>query len=217
MNKTTTSLPPISDIFRGPNITDPYYPQQGYSMYGGMSVVPHTYPAPQYQLATPEQVAPRYYNAPYTIPAYGFAGKTGYGDARDAWRGGVDVPHQLPSPTLYQSPAQLGHRGMSMSVGLSPLDYADIQTLSREMSPKSQHMAASGSKMRTRNNLPKEVTSVLLKWLNEHLNHPYPNSFEKAQLIIATGLNQQQLSNWFINARRRKIKSLREKRDSQSS
>ncbi|RLV92775.1 Homeobox protein TOS8 [Spathaspora sp. JA1] len=67
-------------------------------------------------------------------------------------------------------------------------------------------------KRKTRNNLPKEITFILLKWLNDHLNHPYPNSFEKNQLMMATGLNQQQLSNWFINARRRKIKSLKEQK-----
>lgn len=65
-------------------------------------------------------------------------------------------------------------------------------------------------KRKTRNNLPKETTYILLKWLNDHLNHPYPNSFEKNQLMVSTGLNQQQLSNWFINARRRKIKVLKE-------
>ncbi|KAI5970749.1 CUP9 [Candida margitis] len=68
------------------------------------------------------------------------------------------------------------------------------------------------SKRKTRNNLPKEITYVLLRWLNDHLNHPYPNSFEKNQLMMATGLNQQQLSNWFINARRRKIKTLKEQK-----
>lgn len=66
-----------------------------------------------------------------------------------------------------------------------------------------------GLRRKTRNNLPKETTYILLKWLNDHLNHPYPNLFEKNQLIASTGLNQQQLLNWFINARRRKIKVLK--------
>ncbi|CAI5760180.1 unnamed protein product [Candida verbasci] len=69
----------------------------------------------------------------------------------------------------------------------------------------------SGSR-RTRNNLPKEITYILLRWLHDHINHPYPNSFEKNQLMMATGLNQQQLSNWFINARRRKIKTIKEQK-----
>lgn len=67
------------------------------------------------------------------------------------------------------------------------------------------------SRGRTRNNLPKETTYILLKWLEEHLNHPYPNSFEKTQLMFSTGLNQQQLSNWFINARRRKIRAMKQR------
>ena len=33
---------------------------------------------------------------------------------------------------------------------------------------------------KTRNNLPKEITFILLQWLNDHLNHPYPSSFEKS-------------------------------------
>lgn len=68
------------------------------------------------------------------------------------------------------------------------------------------------SKRKTRNNLPKETTYILINWLNDHLNHPYPNLFEKNQLMASTGLNHQQLLNWFINARRRKIKMLKEQR-----
>lgn len=89
-----------------------------------------------------------------------------------------------------------------------------VQTQSPEMSPASPGAGRSDllqTRSRTRNNLPKETTYILLKWLNDHLNHPYPNSFEKTQLMMTTGLNQQQLSNWFINARRRKIKALRQR------
>lgn len=83
---------------------------------------------------------------------------------------------------------------------------------SNQSSPKlksASPVLSQPNKKKTRNNLPKETTYILLKWLNQHLNHPYPNSFEKNQLMLSTGLNQQQLSNWFINARRRKIKVLK--------
>ncbi|GMG40307.1 unnamed protein product [Ambrosiozyma monospora] len=60
-----------------------------------------------------------------------------------------------------------------------------------------------------RTNLPKKTTVILLNWLNDNLDHPYPNSKEKLELIRRTGLTNQQLSNWFINARRRKIQLLR--------
>lgn len=81
--------------------------------------------------------------------------------------------------------------------------------------PQTQHLARGHHsvedplmKRKTRNNLPKETTQMLLGWLHMHLAHPYPNLFEKRQLMQITGLNQQQLSNWFINARRRKIKQI---------
>ncbi|AOA64157.1 Homeodomain-containing protein and putative transcription factor [Komagataella phaffii CBS 7435] len=67
----------------------------------------------------------------------------------------------------------------------------------------------SDSKKR-RSNLPKRTTTILSDWLVNNLNHPYPNPRQKLELIEQTGLTSQQLSNWFINARRRKINILRE-------
>ena len=90
--------------------------------------------------------------------------------------------------------------------------YAATAAINTNNSPNHNGVINNSNKRKTRNNLPKEITYVLLRWLNDHLNHPYPNSFEKNQLMMATGLNQQQLSNWFINARRRKIKTLKEQK-----
>lgn len=56
-----------------------------------------------------------------------------------------------------------------------------------------------------RGNLPREVTEILRSWLNDHVHHPYPTESEKAQLIKQTGLTLNQISNWFINARRRRL------------
>ncbi|SMN22849.1 similar to Saccharomyces cerevisiae YGL096W TOS8 Homeodomain-containing protein and putative transcription factor found associated with chromatin [Maudiozyma saulgeensis] len=57
----------------------------------------------------------------------------------------------------------------------------------------------------SRSNLPKETIQVLNSWLLNHLNNPYPTAQEKRELLIKTGLTKIQLSNWFINVRRRKI------------
>ncbi|EGV64068.1 hypothetical protein CANTEDRAFT_114099 [Yamadazyma tenuis ATCC 10573] len=114
------------------------------------------------------------------------------------------VPAPVTAPDTnyhYQSSAVDQPRSTSSSVSEGSSSVGN----SNSTSPK-----ATVEKRKTRNNLPKETTYVLLKWLNEHLNHPYPNSFEKNHLMMTTGLNQQQLSNWFINARRRKIKVLKE-------
>ncbi|KAF9392572.1 hypothetical protein BGX21_010970 [Mortierella sp. AD011] len=54
-----------------------------------------------------------------------------------------------------------------------------------------------------RGNLPKTVTSVLKSWLVQNAIHPYPTEEEKMRLSEATQLSMNQISNWFINARRR--------------
>lgn len=116
------------------------------------------------------------------------------------------LPHYAAEPALQAPSPQLAlmtprrHSETLASLEEPPLPVSKLAT------PEMRQ------RVRTRNNLPKETTYILLKWLNEHLKHPYPNSFEKTQLMMTTGLSQQQLSNWFINARRRKIKALRQRK-----
>jgi len=61
-----------------------------------------------------------------------------------------------------------------------------------------------------RGNLPKAATNVLKKWLFDHLFHPYPTEEEKSVLGQQTGLTMNQISNWFINARRRILQPMLE-------
>ena len=56
---------------------------------------------------------------------------------------------------------------------------------------------------RRRGNLPKWATDYLKQWFFDHIAHPYPTEQEKQELCKLTGLGMTQLSNWFINARRR--------------
>ncbi|KJR85865.1 uncharacterized protein SPSK_09077 [Sporothrix schenckii 1099-18] len=59
-----------------------------------------------------------------------------------------------------------------------------------------------------RGNLPKETTDKLRAWFSEHLHHPYPSEDEKQELMQQTGLQMNQISNWFINARRRHLPAM---------
>ncbi|OZJ02850.1 hypothetical protein BZG36_03230 [Bifiguratus adelaidae] len=56
---------------------------------------------------------------------------------------------------------------------------------------------------RRRGNLPKNTTMILKDWLVKHKKHPYPSEEEKLALSQQTNLTMNQISNWFINARRR--------------
>ncbi|KAI8071528.1 homeobox KN domain-containing protein [Gongronella butleri] len=58
-------------------------------------------------------------------------------------------------------------------------------------------------RQKRRGNLPKQVTATLKQWLLAHIDHPYPSEIEKAALQQETQLTMSQISNWFINARRR--------------
>ncbi|KAI0180373.1 hypothetical protein GGR52DRAFT_240933 [Hypoxylon sp. FL1284] len=61
---------------------------------------------------------------------------------------------------------------------------------------------------RRRGNLPKETTERLRGWFLTHLHHPYPTEDEKNELMRITGLQINQISNWFINARRRQLPTI---------
>ncbi|KAG1359012.1 homeobox protein knotted-1-like LET6 [Cocos nucifera] len=58
-------------------------------------------------------------------------------------------------------------------------------------------------KKRKKGKLPKEARQQLLDWWNRHYKWPYPSESQKLALAQATGLDQKQINNWFINQRKR--------------
>jgi hypothetical protein len=85
-----------------------------------------------------------------------------------------------------------------------------IMSTSPVSTPTPSPPAVTDTKKRRRGNLPKEVTEFLRKWLIQHKKHPYPAEKEKADLARHTGLTVNQISNWFINARRRILQPMLE-------
>ena len=83
-----------------------------------------------------------------------------------------------------------------------------------------------GKQRKRRGNLRKETTDKLRAWFVNHLQHPYPTEDEKQELMKQTGLQMSrlpkiiigsprmlsvlldQISNWFINARRRQLPAM---------
>jgi hypothetical protein len=53
--------------------------------------------------------------------------------------------------------------------------------------------------------LPPETVEYLKDWMMspEHIAHPYPTETEKREIMEATGIELKQLTNWFVNNRKR--------------
>ncbi|OTA32570.1 hypothetical protein BTJ68_06803 [Hortaea werneckii EXF-2000] len=84
-------------------------------------------------------------------------------------------------------------------------------------SPQSQyfmqaHYEYQHGKTRKRSNLPKQSTEIMKTWFDENMSNPYPSEEQKALFSKATGISMTQVSNWFINHRRR-CPELRDKRE----
>lgn len=65
--------------------------------------------------------------------------------------------------------------------------------------------AKGGSNNRKSTSLPPETVEYLKAWMMspEHVAHPYPTEQEKAQIMADTGIELKQLTNWFVNNRKR--------------
>ena len=53
--------------------------------------------------------------------------------------------------------------------------------------------------------LPSETVEYLKTWMMspEHIAHPYPTEQEKVEIMKDTGIELKQLTNWFVNNRKR--------------
>jgi len=56
---------------------------------------------------------------------------------------------------------------------------------------------------RRRENLPPFAVQVLKEWMMENVKRPYPTDHDKSELASRALISPQQVSNWFVNARKR--------------
>ncbi|KAG0647445.1 PBX knotted homeobox 2 [Hyphodiscus hymeniophilus] len=148
------------------------------------------------------------------------------GNTLEATRSGTQTNPPLatsfePSPSAQNFPAFIyGYqlpRGQSYSGPSSlPLDSTPFPASHHHPGrPRSGHPyetdindGIDGKQRKRRGNLPKETTDKLRAWFVAHLQHPYPTEDEKQELMRQTGLQMNQISNWFINARRRQLPAM---------
>ncbi|KAI9822997.1 MAG: hypothetical protein M1832_002651 [Thelocarpon impressellum] len=103
----------------------------------------------------------------------------------------------------YETGRQPGERASYGDAGPRRMDGAAYSPLESHESVGEGGGGTPGKKRR--GNLPKPTTDVLKAWFYDHIGHPYPNEKEKQELMLRTQLSMSQLSNWFINCRRRHL------------
>ncbi|KAB8239461.1 homeobox domain-containing protein [Aspergillus alliaceus] len=124
-------------------------------------------------------------------------GPMGERGGADAYNGPTVMHNQVayPYPMAYQSDSE-----QTSPQGVSHAQPSNFGILGDSIDSKNK---------RRRGNLPKPVTDILRAWFHEHLDHPYPSEEDKQMFMTRTGLTISQISNWFINARRRQLPALR--------
>jgi len=70
----------------------------------------------------------------------------------------------------------------------------------------------SGCQQGKRLNFRREQVECLSEWFEEHVDDPYPDPNTKYELAQKSGLSFKQVSNWFINARSRRLSSADKKK-----
>ncbi|OJJ40719.1 hypothetical protein ASPWEDRAFT_166783 [Aspergillus wentii DTO 134E9] len=140
------------------------------------------------------------------VDAHGFASasySSPMGDRRnvDSSYMGGNGPALMHNQSAYHYPVAYQSDSEQPSPQLIPhAPQSNFGILGDSIDPKNK---------RRRGNLPKPVTDILRAWFHDHLDHPYPSEEDKQMFMTRTGLSISQISNWFINARRRQLPALR--------
>ncbi|XP_017823841.4 homeobox protein TGIF2LX [Callithrix jacchus] len=101
------------------------------------------------------------------------------------------APAEIQSPIENETPAD----------NLSPAQ--DTSIMSRNNADIGKPLALPRRRSKPKGNLPAESVKILRDWMYKHRFRAYPSEAEKLMLSEKTNLSFSQVSNWFINARRR--------------
>lgn len=207
------------------------YGDQPDSRQGYQSTAPHSsFQSRQGESSGLPPPPPPYYNQYNTLNGHSssYDNARGYSNG-ESHRGDVYYnTTRLGSPQYHSSTST--YTSASYGYQVSP-DYNGHYTshnghqyqngFHRPMQFESEDMTSQVPKKR-RGNLPRDVTDMLKQWFEEHIAHPYPTEEEKQMLCRRTGLAMTQvsttagmlgertdtgvqISNWFINSRRRRV------------
>lgn len=83
---------------------------------------------------------------------------------------------------------------------------------SQEMKNKADNLKTTHSEPTQSHKFPRYASRVLNQWLLDHLEDPFPTAEEKMLLSAKTKISLRQVTNWFVNHRSRKLKTLKRSR-----
>ncbi|KAK3772509.1 hypothetical protein RRG08_043724 [Elysia crispata] len=124
----------------------------------------------------------------------------------------VNGPMGRPMPntvgTMGMGHPMTGYEGSYIQPGMAHMGQfrpmKDAQDMLGETALSAASAAQQGkTESKKHPSLPKEAVAMMMEWLRNHKDNPYPNDDEKAMLIKQTGLSINQINYWFTNARRR--------------
>ncbi|CZS93166.1 uncharacterized protein RAG0_03565 [Rhynchosporium agropyri] len=202
------------------------------SPYQSRRGLPAMRSSPSFELPTRQDDRPTLPSLPSMMPAHNSSiprsvqplSDYAFGSPRQSLQTYPPLSATTYEPATYQQPSTYAYgyppRGHSYPGPVSsypngndrsPFSSAQHAMYPNNMSPYGSegHDREGDTRQRKRRgNLPKETTDKLRTWFMAHLTHPYPTEDEKQELMRQTGLQMNQISNWFINARRRQLPAM---------
>ncbi|KAK0622854.1 hypothetical protein B0T14DRAFT_494426 [Immersiella caudata] len=215
----TVPLRSVTESWTSPSRTSPFLPQTG-SFTSMRESAP---PLETTERLAPRPMLPRLPNMDFDRGSANLPRIRGRSD--DNYDGLKHSPMGRPlesaGPSHYRSGSMYNYhhpsRVQSLSLGsvqmydrtpFSPSGYGPSYPEHMRYSEMGGMGHGDNKQRKRRGNLPKETTDKLRHWFMNHLNHPYPTEDEKQKLMQQTGLQMNQISNWFINARRRQLPAM---------